>query len=389
MEDSIFIFNPLTVFFLSGVATQLFVLKCDTDNRKKNNNSFSVEDSNRRVLRWQSIFNKICTEMFADYSIKYEAEYFSGHANYLMNPFEIQSAMLLKVSRIILESANTENLGKKTLKNVSKWFKLITALTERRLGSLFDQQTLDSLKNIAQEYKSFSEILEKQHHGSISVEYPHFSPGALFIRSSFVINLHRDYFNLNSFALWEESNALFLSDLLTLPNYLDGTIDNEECCNHNFLPTFPYIHHLPCRYLYETWKLEEQHIAPVPIHLVFDRILACIIGHATTIQSTNVFLSSNHQINTNLEKEYEFIHAFRTNAKKASLLVREAMKLASNCEKQRRFQIKRKQQQDKNFSYTKRSPPFHQGWSCPFLFPARYFWVLDNNNDFKSLEFAC
>ena len=385
MEDLVFIFNPLTVFFLSGVATQLFVLKCDNDNRKKNNIRLSVEDSDRRVLRWQLLFDKICIKMFADYLMEYEKEYFSGDTNNLLNPFNVHSSMLLSVSQIIQKSAETENLGKKTLKNISKWFKLITSLLERRLGSHFNQQTQDSLKKIVQEYKS----LKAQLHGSNSVEYPHFSPGALFIRSSFVINLHRGHFQLNLFALWEESNALLLSELLTLPNYFNNTMDNEECRKDHFSPKFPYIHHVPCKQLYETWKLEDQKILPVPIHRVFYQILICIHGKAITYQSTNLSLSSDCQIRSNVEKEYEYVHAFATEAGNAYLLMKDAMKMASNCEKQRRFQIKRKQQQNKNFSGTKRSPSFHLGWSCPFLFLARYFWVFDNNHDIESLVFAC
>ena len=35
MAENIFILNPLTAQFLSGVATQLFVLVCDNDLRTK------------------------------------------------------------------------------------------------------------------------------------------------------------------------------------------------------------------------------------------------------------------------------------------------------------------------------------------------------------------
>jgi hypothetical protein len=225
------------------------------------------------------------------------------------------------------------------------------------------------------------------------VEYPHFCPGALFIWSAFVINLHRDHFQLSLFALWEESNALFLSDFLHLPDDFNITIDNEECRNDHFSPSFPYIHHLPRKKLYETWKLEDQIIAPVPIHLISIQILRCIHGKASTFQSNNLLPTSNHQMHQHLEKEYEYIDAFVTNARQAFLSMKGEMKLASNCKKQRRYQMKKKQRQKQNFSCTEQSPSFHQGWSCPFLFPARYFHVFEDvfedNDDFEYLVFAC
>jgi hypothetical protein len=118
----------------------------------KKTNRLSVKDSDKRVLRWQSRFDKICIEMFSLYSKNYESEHFSDDANHLLSPFKVHSAMLISVSQIILLSFNTGNLGRKTLKNVSEWFKLITSLAESRLGSFFDQQTPDNLMKIAQEY---------------------------------------------------------------------------------------------------------------------------------------------------------------------------------------------------------------------------------------------
>ena len=390
MAEHVFIFNPLTAFFLSGVATQLFVLICDHDNRKKKTNRLSVKDSDKRVLRWQSCFDKFCIEMFSLYSKNYESEHFSDDANHVMSPFEVHSAILISVSRIILFSVTHGNLGRKTLKNVSEWFKLITSLAESRLGFFFGQQTQDDLMKIAQEYRSF----KSHNHGRNYVDYPHFSPGALFIRSAFVVNLHRDHFQLNLFAVWEESNALFLSDFLHLSDYFNTTIDNEECHDdHYFSPSFPYIHHLPRKKLYETWKLEDQIIHPVPIHLIFFQILKCIHGKAITFQSNNLLPTSNHRMQQQLEKEQEYICAFATNAKQLFLSLKGEIKLAGNCEKQRRYQMKKKQRQNQNFSCTKQSPSFHHGWSCPFLFPARYFHVVEDvfedNDDFESLVFAC
>ncbi len=107
MAEHVVIFNPLTAFFLSGVATQLFVLICDHDNRKKKTNRLSVKDSDKRVLRWQSRFDEICIKRFSLYSKNYESEHFSDDANHLLSPLEVHSAMLISVSQIILLSVNT------------------------------------------------------------------------------------------------------------------------------------------------------------------------------------------------------------------------------------------------------------------------------------------
>jgi hypothetical protein len=66
------------------------------------------------------------------------------------------------------------------------------------------------------------------------------------------------------------------------------------------------------------------------------------------------------------------------------------MKLVRNCEKQKRHQNKKKESQFENI-YTKRSRqginPLNPHWSCPFLFPAKYFLLTDNTAGTET--FAC
>jgi hypothetical protein len=71
----------------------------------------------------------------------------------------------------------------------------------------------------------------------------------------------------------------------------------------------------------------------------------------------------------------------------ASLAIDKEMSLVKNCEKQKRHQNKKKENQFENI-YTKRSRQvINPHWSCPFLFPAKYFlWTYHTEG---TETFAC
>ena len=66
MMENIFILNPLTALFLSGVGTQLFVLVCDNDQRTKQQRRgpHLKKQSDKQMDRWQICFTNICRELF-------------------------------------------------------------------------------------------------------------------------------------------------------------------------------------------------------------------------------------------------------------------------------------------------------------------------------------
>ena len=89
-------------------------------------------------------------------------------------------------------------------------------------------------------------------HTTLLKEYPHFSPGALFIWSAYVLHMHKHQFCPNLMVSWENSSANFLSHFLHLPDYLNDIA--ADCSMDRFSPYFPYLHGLPCKPLYNVWN---------------------------------------------------------------------------------------------------------------------------------------
>ena len=101
MAENIFIFNPLTALLLAGVATQLFVLVSDNDNRNnlQLDHSLIKIDSVKRMHRWQMLFSKLCLDILQQHSLQDEATLFQGLSN--LNPFEVHISMLISHSKAI------------------------------------------------------------------------------------------------------------------------------------------------------------------------------------------------------------------------------------------------------------------------------------------------
>ena len=103
---NIFMFNPLTAFFLSGLATELFILICDSNPLNKEE---TVQlDTSKRINRWQEWFTKFCIPMFDEHKEDYEQSQFTD-GSYNLNPFEVHSSMLISASEMILHHTTHKN----------------------------------------------------------------------------------------------------------------------------------------------------------------------------------------------------------------------------------------------------------------------------------------
>ena len=387
---TIFMFNPLTAFFLSGVATQLFILICDCNpSSKRHRGETVILDSAKRIDRWQERFTNFCIEIYDEYKEDYEQSQFTDGSSDL-NPFEVHSSMLIGATEMILHYTSRYQLSSKTLDNVSGWFALISSLKGTRLGNHFGIRNLGRLLHLCSDY---ARRTSPSHSLSI-LDHPHFSPGALFIRTMFVVHIHKDRFSQDRMILWEDCNSFFLSKYLHLKDYFTHTEGEDVTRMNNFSPMFPYIHHLPSKNLYEKWTLFDQVSCPVPIHDIFYQITVHIHGMAITFNSFNTTTNSlSYRESGNQAKDRDHLIAFESILARAQGIFDNELDKIINCEKQRQFQIKKRQKENRTETICrKRSwkrPTTHIPiWSFRFLFPSyNYFPSFDD--DSESDVFAC
>jgi hypothetical protein len=226
MVENIFILNPLTALFLSGVATQLFVLVCDNDQRTKQQRrgTHLKHQSDKQMDRWQICFTNICRELFDIHYFDDEKTQFQG--NLILDPFEVHLTLLTKHSEAILYFVQRNNLGKSTLNFFTKWFQLMVSLDKSSLGNNFEVTKLRSLIGMSQTHLLLPTSTSTTHHTMLAKEYPHFSPGALFIWSAYVLHIHKHKFHHTQMYSWENCNAKIMSRFLHFSDYFNesGTI---------------------------------------------------------------------------------------------------------------------------------------------------------------------
>ena len=171
------------------------------------------------------------------------------------------------------------------------------------------------------------------HHTMLAKEYLHFSPGALFIWSAYVLHIYKHLFHPTQMDSWENCNANFLSHFLQLSDYFN---ESADCYMDHFSPIFPYISHLPCKKLYHVWNLSAQVSERVPLDNIFQQINMCIYGKAITSHTSNSLLSLHY------ENNHEQISSLRRILMEACSKINREMSLARNCEKQKCHQNKKK-----------------------------------------------
>ena len=90
--------QPTHGIFLSGLATELFILICDSNSLNKTHSEETVKlDTSKRINRWQEWFTNFCIPMFDKHKEEYEQSQFTD-GSYNLNPFEVDSSMLISAS---------------------------------------------------------------------------------------------------------------------------------------------------------------------------------------------------------------------------------------------------------------------------------------------------
>lgn len=353
---SIFLLNPLTVYFLAGYALQLFVLSCDQDDKTLDlqNHRKNYESFNTRMSRWIGVFEKHCVDLFHSHSDKYEI----NATNTFHSPNELHCQLIMWATETMSTAVEGGNVNDNvTLSKIKSWVKLIESIKPSPLMIIFDNKkkrkkmrTLFArLRELCKDGINTANVDHK------SIKYPHFSPEALFIRYAFIVFIHRNKFHKSKYELWESHTSAFLSNHLSIDGYL--VPNKSELAN--FGPVFPYIHHLPCSIFYKLWKQQDQDHSLACVYVIFQHVLKCIYGVMATYD----------QMNDN--QECETINAFYSIINAANDLMDVEKKLVQNCEKQRRHCRKRRKLESEWKIQTK--PLSRKTWLFNFLFSTKYY----------------
>lgn len=339
---SIFLLNPLTLYFLSGFALQLFVFSCEHDhhNSSKRNKILS-DQSNIRMNRWWCLFKKHCAQLFETQHAEYEKEAIERSRS----PQQLYSQLLIGSTEEMIKAVNVGYINMTVFNKLKVWLKLIYSIKGTTLWNTFVEEDRNHLKELV---LKLNEELSSgmQHHSDVSncYEYPHFSPHAHFIRCSFIVFITNDSHDDN-YQKWEYCSSMFLSQHFSISEYL--STDKREL--NQFLPNFPYIHHLPCSGIYELWTGIDQLTHPVPLYDIFLKILTIFQGRMTSYENWKQNTLCDEQLTV-----FEFVRIV-TQVKE---YMKQERKQVGNCEKQsRRQQKKRKLHSNKN-----------QNWMKNFLF---------------------
>lgn len=368
-STSIFLLNPLTVYFLSGFALQLFVFSCDHDHVASDKRSAKTTyESHIRMTRWLGVFKKHCAELFDLHSELYEKKAVEKSNS----SHQLHSKLLIGATKKMLNAvANGHVKNEATLSKIKSWVELINSIKATTLWKIFEgEQYLDVLFERVTEQCNAC-VLQNSDNSNYSITYPHFSPQALFIRCAFIVFLHNQkYSNQTEYEMWESRTSYFLSNLLHVSEYLGP--DKSEL--HHFLPSFPYIHHLPCSVFYKKWTDQDQLNHPVPVYDIFDLILQCLHGTMTTYDHMNV--------NTSCDEE-ESITEFYDVMNAAKGRMDQEKRRVISCEKQRDHQQnKRKHDSEKTPLYSL------QTWLLKFLFPSKYYITVGINWGYDTWDCA-
>lgn len=374
----IFDFNPLSAIFLSGFATQLYVLIC-YNKQRSNNNKIPTElfrSSEKRIKRWNKLFIEFCMNHYEEHLLDHERDVLkttTTHNGVLTNPFYVHASMLIQASRKVIAASKVAKVSDKpdkpTQNRISAWFTIIKKVMESSLGKAFDKNSAEVLLDMAHKRESEDEDTEEEEEeedGNSS--YPHFSPGALFIRTSCIVYMQKSKMDRKLFKQWETTNAIILSDVMLVLDFLKEAYPNKEEYNsdHNHGTPFPYIHRLPCKSLFQLWDSTDQITVPIPVGEFFKHVLNCIGGNAITYhqhQASNIYNP----------KSEEGIVTYEYYLQELFTLVKYDTAAVKNAEKQRKFQAMKKRKRGKTMRNSVEAihmltTPFDNEISLNFLF---------------------
>ena len=358
-NDKILSLNPLSLIFLSGLAMQLFIASCCNDSETGYTNSHVLKkNTNMRMNRWQTCFYAFCKSIFQGYSYEIETSIFESLDK--LNPYHAHSILLVNYSTAILNFVTNNNIGRNSAAKVNQWFQLIINLKDSSLWGKFPQTNTGQLLNLIGTHSKF-----KNNYTNDGVEFAHFSPNTLYIRSMSIVIIHQtQYDSPKTFTEWTRFNALHLTDLLQIDKYssqFEKIIIDSKC-----IDKFPYIHYLDCKALYNSWNREAQKSSAVPVVKIFGQILLQIHSRM------ELFHDYQRERRMSVDQEEEFIcdevncDVFENCITEITkIITKEEEEHTRNCEKQNT----NKQKNMLKETHLDLNKCEEKCWTCQFLFP--------------------
>lgn len=332
--------DPLSLLFLSGFATEFFISLCYKDLSKK-----CDIKSYKRMEKWQICFYQICKDLFNNHTFEDEREEIENMKNNnSLNPYSVHCKLLICYSSNLISSRG--DLGPITGGQVNKWFDIINNVKETVLWRLFPREDQTKLNTILYQYYNGNQSGNKGR----AKEYAHFSPMLLFVRSMYLIIIHQtppcDKNDGNDFTDWAKYNALVIAKFIK-NEWLNAKISNGQILN------FPYIHFLNVKELFNVWENNNHSNTCVPVDKIFMQIVNQI--HIKTMlydKTMSIFVNQFRDIIIE-------VRAAMKNLKKNML----------NCEKQSKFQAKKKQKLIAQDIFMTASTEFGGFWVSLYIFP--------------------
>jgi hypothetical protein len=382
-RKDIFDFNPITAIFLSGYATHLYTLIC---YQQQKNKKILIEaglliSSKKRISRWNVIFLHFCMHHYQSYLLDHEKEVLHQTGtpppttSNSKNPFYIHVQLLIKASQILTHvsslSANSPQAPNKRTKSlISVWFTIVKKVTTSFLGARFPEESKEILITILEKR---NKTTDTNIYGKTS--YPHFSPGALFTRCSFIVYMQKSTMDESLFNHWEVLNAALLSRVMSVTQFLNDPHPKmgERHLNGN-TPSFPYIHNLPRSALFAQWDDFAETSSPIPIGKFFTTMLQCIHGYACTYH--------NEHLSSVTENSEVMIGSFQELLREIFPLLQIEISKVKNNEKQRNFQSKKRGEKRPR----DRTESFSGELSMNFLFGINNCMVFNDFDDSKNCD---
>jgi hypothetical protein len=387
---NIFEFNPMTAIYLTGYATHLYLLIC-YNQQKLNNIAISPElldFSSKRIKRWNTIFLTFCMSHYEIHLLDHEKEVLEKsqpkESGDVIDPFLVHSNLIISASQTMVNAlagrvlTDSIFLDVITQRKISSWFSIIeqVVINESSVNKYFNQESIDKLKGFIYQIEQRNDPTTH----SMASTFPHFSPGALFIRTSFIVHTQKLKMDKNLFARWELFNAKTISNCISVDKFLA-----KKHTSKNDLE-FPYIHQLPRASLRYLWDGFDEVQVPVPVGDLFHEISSCIFHYGIQYQKS--------QTNNNaMMDSYDFIADYQHLKEALFELIKKEAKSVKNNEKQKKFQMKKngeKRKRSCNGYDSMVTSLFNNDTMLFFLFGLTNQIIQDHPNSIETTnKFAC
>ena len=370
----LFIFNPLTAFFLSGVVTQItLIFFFKNDHTMNNRNTILYSNSNRRIKRWLQMFNTYCSKYYIEYSEAYEKEEFDSLNQ--LNPFTVHSNLLIRYSIFILDFLQLEIITNVIKEKFKEWFTLFSHIKNSKVWQRhMSKENIKKIFELNEQYTNMKCNLIGCDRGKVFVD---FNPVGLFIRSAFIVNLHQTHFSTKLFSCWEYCNVCVISKYFHIEDYLSDF--HKEKQQINFSSNFPFINNLQCMQIYKLWDVYSRKCTSVPVFKIYTVILQLIYGNMITVHYHH---RNQFNLPTNIEKANIVI--FQTICSQIRITIIEELKKVIRNESHRRFRMKNKKEYYENKMIYDYNNPDEKTWGFTFIFhnfDRRFYSKFEHNCD--------